>query len=440
MVSHATPRIELGRRALLRAAALGALAGCRGGQRPDDDPRIVFAHQPLWGDRGPFEATLAAFERAHPGTEVVSQTLPNASDVAHQVFLTALEGGSTDFDLLVADVVWVAELARAGWIADLSDALPPQRVRAEMLEAAAASVIVGGRTWAVPWYVDVGLLYRRTDLAPEHPRTFDELEAAVHAARAQDPATLGYVWQGRQYEGLVCNAYEAIWGHGGATFHGGGPIGPEGGGAGARLALDTPEARAGLGRLRGYVERGASPRAVTTMAEEDCRRAFEDGRAVFMRNWPYARAEAERAGSRIRGRVAVGPLPSLDGAGAPGTLGGYHLAVNAHVPPARKERAIALALHLAGHEAGLSLAVSYARNPALRSVYDDRRLAADAPLVASMGPHLERARPRPVTPYYPMLTDTLQVEMSAIVAGLRAPAEALGRAQAAADHLMGLGR
>lgn len=407
-------------------ASLGT--GCGRTRRGDDDRRVVFAHQPLWGDASAFHALLRAFEARHPGTEVASHTLPNASDLAHQVFLTALEGGSDDLDLLVVDVVWVAELARAGWIADLSAEVPPDTVRAEMLEGAAESVIVDGRTWAIPWYVDVGLLYRRVDLVPQPPRTFDDLDRAVEIARSVDPRLAGHVWQGRQYEGLVCNAYESIWGHGGATFTGGGP----------RLAFDTPAARAGVARLRAQVERGTSPRAVVTMAEEDARRQFQGGGAVFMRNWPYAWAEAEREGSRVRGRVAISALPSHDGSPGPGALGGYHLAVNAHTPPARRALAIELARHLTDHPAGVTLAVAYARNPARRSVYEDPRLRAEAPAVATMVPLLAGARPRPVTPYYPMITDTLQAELSAVVSGLRSAEEALRRAQAFADRLMGV--
>jgi multiple sugar transport system substrate-binding protein len=121
----------------------------------------------------------------------------------------------------------------------------------------------------------------------------------------------------------------------------------------------------------------------------------------------------------------MSPLPTADGAPGSGALGGYHLAVSAHAPPARRALAVALAR-------------AYGRNPARRSVYDDRRLREAAPAAAAMQPLLARARPRPVTPYYPMITDTLQAELSAVVSGLRSPEEALRRAQAFADRVMGV--
>jgi multiple sugar transport system substrate-binding protein len=49
------------------------------------------------------------------------------------------------------------------------------------------------------------------------PKTFDELLATTKAilAKENDPALHGFIWQGRQYEGLVCTALEFIWGNGG---------------------------------------------------------------------------------------------------------------------------------------------------------------------------------------------------------------------------------
>lgn len=399
-----------------------------GAPAPGGRVRLVFKHQPLWGAPAPFHALLDGFRREHPEVELVTEALPNASDLAHQYFLTALEGRAQDFDVLVADVVWVPEFARAGWIADLSQAFPPERLREEFLPGPVEAVVLQGRTWAVPWYVDVGVLYYRTDLVPRAPRTYAELERFTREALARGgPGLQGYLWQARQYEGLNCNVYEALWGHGGEA------VAPDG-----RVLLDTPEARAALGYLRGLLTSGVSPGSVTAAGEEEARRVFQDGRAVFMRNWPYAWAEAQAPGSPVRGRVGLAALPTVDGAhpGA-GALGGWQLAVNAHSPPERRRAAEALIRHLTSHEANVQLALHYGRNPPRRAAYDDARLREAVPFIAQLRTLVEAARPRPVTPYYTLISDVLQGEFSAAVSGLRPPAEALARAQARVDHLMG---
>lgn len=420
------------RGAVALIAVLIFAAGCRKEDvaqqtAPPGKIRLVLKQQPLWGEPEHFRALLTQFEREHPDVEVVPEYLPNSSDLAHQFYLTALEGGAADFDVMVIDVIWAPEFARAGWAADLSGYFPPEQLRADFLSGPADAVIVNEKTYAVPWYIDVGLLYYRTDLVPRAPKTYAELEAFAKGAMQEDPTLAGYVWQGKQYEGLNCNVFEAIWGHGGEALKDG------------RMQLDTPEAAAGLGYLNRLLATGVSPSSVTAAAEEEARRIFGSGRAVFMRNWPYAWNEGQKPDSPIRGKFAYAPLPTLSGEPGSGALGGWQLAINAHAPKERQEAAARLIRHLTSHEANLLLAVKYSRNPPRRAVYADAALLSSAPFIASLLPVVEHARPRPVTPWYTLIADPLQGEFSAAVAGLRSPEVSLRRAQRLADHLMAEG-
>ena len=412
----------------MRASALWLLllAACSGRAprtAPPGPVTIVLRHQPLWGDPAPFHAFLDRFRRENPDVVVRTETLPNASDVAREMFLTALEGGADDFDVFSIDVVWAPEFARAGWLADLSAAFPQAKLREEYLASTVEAVTLDGRIHAVPWFLDVGLLYYRTDLVPRAPRTYTELRELARAAMQRDPRLSGFLWQGRQYEGLNCNAFEAVWGQGGELLRDG------------RIALDTEEARAGLGWLRDSVTSGLSPRSVIASAEEETRRVFQDGRAVFLRNWPYVWAEVQKPGSAVRGKVGFAPLPSATGAPGSGTLGGWELAVNAHAPVWRRRAAERLVAFLTSHEAAVELALHYSRIPARRAVYQDPRVQQGAPFIAALLPVALAARPRPVTPYYALASDSIQGELSAALVGLRAPAEALSRAQRIVDHL-----
>jgi multiple sugar transport system substrate-binding protein len=374
--------------------------------------RLVFAHQPLLGDPAALAALLDGFARAHPEIELAIEIMPNAPEAVHQHLLTTLASGKSGFDVFMADVVWVPELARAGWIADLSQFFPPEELERALVPAAAESAVFEGRSWGVPWWIDVGLLFYRKDLIARAPATYDELERA-----ARRPGMQGFLWQGRQYEGLVCNGLEAGWGHGAVVFRNG------------RVTVDTPQMRAGLAWLRRMIVSGLSPRSVLSAGEEESRRVFQDGRALFMRNWPYAYEESQRLGSPVEGRVGVAPLPSLEGPGA-GALGGWQLVVSAGSP--RREAAAALIAHLTSPEASLIMAAAYGRAPARAAVYQDPRIP---PFVAMLGPIVAHARARPPTPYYLMLSDVLQSELSAIIAGVRAPEEALSRAQKRIDYL-----
>ncbi len=339
------------------------------------------------------------------------------------MLVTALEGGSGDFDVFPIDVIWAPEFARAGWLADLSDAFPLQQLREEFLSGPVEAVAPEGRTWAVPWFLDVGLLYWRTDLMPRAPRTYAELRDFARAA--MERGVEGFLWQGRQSEGLNCNVFEAVWGHGGELF------------AQGRIALVTPQARAALDWLRETIESGISPRSVIASGEEETRRAFQDGRAAFMRNWPYAWALLQAEGSPVRGKVGFASLPGEGGAPGPGALGGWQLAVNAHVSRARREAAIRLVRFLTSEEAAVELALHYSRIPARRAAYGDQRVRVQAPFIAALLPMALAARARPPTPFYALASDTIQGELSAAVTGLRPPGDALQRAQRIVEHLEG---
>ena len=76
-------------------------------------------------------------------------------------------------------------------------------------------------------------------------------------------------------------------------------------------------------------------------------------------------------------------------------------------------------------------------NPPRRALYDDPVFRAEAPLAAALGPLLARARPRPVTPYYLMISEVLQPELSAAIAGIRPPEKAMARAAAGVRLVLG---
>jgi multiple sugar transport system substrate-binding protein len=416
------------RRALCVAGSLALAAGaaaCGGGDddvKPPGPVRVVLKHSSL-GDPRPLARLLASFEQANPGVVVASQLLPGAPGAVHQYLLTSLEGRTRDFDVFIADVIWISELARAGWVRDLSAAFSPERIRREFLPGPASAALVQGGVYAVPWYADVGVFFYRADLCPSPPRTFAELvDQAQRAARRR--SIHGYVWQGLQSEALVCNAFETIWGFGGST-----------GAEGDRVVVDSEEAREALEFMRTLLVSGISPPSVTSMGEEETRRVFQAGAAVFMRNWPYCAAELAGKASPVRGLWGMTTLPTTRGEPGHGALGGYQLALNARTPVWKVPAALALIAHLTSPEANLMLAADYGRLPARRKSYEDPRLVAAAPLLASLLPAVERARPRPLTPYYPMINDALAAELSAAITGIRSPAQALGRAQAQIDRL-----
>src|SRR5690606_30420613 len=169
---------------------------------------LVFKHARLFGDPRALAALVRDYEARHPGVRVRTETLPSSSDEQHLYYVINLRAGARDFDVFALDVIWVAEFARAGWLADLTALLSAAEQRA-FFDGPMQAARYGGRLYAIPWFMDAGLLYYRKDLLAKHgyapPRTWEQLARAARAISAREPGVYGFVWQGKQYEGLVCN-------------------------------------------------------------------------------------------------------------------------------------------------------------------------------------------------------------------------------------------
>ena len=388
----------------------------------DEPITLVFKHAKLFGDPQALAALIRRYEARRPGVRVRTEALPSSSDEQHLFYVINLRGGSRDFDVFALDVIWVAEFARAGWLADMTSVFPPAEQR-EFFDGPTQAARWRERVYAVPWFMDAGLLYYRKDLLARHgfapPQTWEQLARAARAISAREPGVHGFVWQGKQYEGLVCNGLEYMWSAGGEVLRAG------------RVALDSPANRRALGFMRSLLAEGVSPDLVLTATEEPARRIFGSGRAVFMRNWPYAWTLFQQPASPVKGRVGIAPLPHFAGQRSAATLGGWQLGVNRH--SRHVEEARAFVRFMTSAQAQRRLARDYGLNPARRAPYRDPALLAAQPHLAELRAIFELARPRPVTPYYMRLSQTLQSELSAVVAGLRTPAAALAAAQQRAE-------
>src|SRR5262245_2112028 len=286
---------------------------------PSPKRGIVFKHGKIPGEHRMLRELLDRFE-AERGIEVADETLPSSSDIQHQYYITTLEGGATDLDVLAMDVVWVPEFSRAGWLLDLT-ARVPQDLRADLFPAPLEADTHGERLFGLPWFIDAGVIYYRADLLAKHrrapPRTYPELADTARAVLEAEgrPDLYGFLWQGKQYEGLVCASLEMLSSFGAEAFHEG------------EVRIDSPEARAALGFERALVTSGVSPPLVTTADEEATRQLFAAGRAVFLRNWLYAWNIFEREGSAVKGKAGLLPIPPGERRQGASILGGWQLGV-----------------------------------------------------------------------------------------------------------------
>jgi multiple sugar transport system substrate-binding protein len=357
-----------------------------------------------------------------PDIRVVQRSTPDAADQRHQLYVQWLNAHVGEPDILQLDAIWTPEFAAAEWI------LPLDRFRPatdSFFPATIAANTWRGHLYGMPWFVDVGMLYWRTDLMRSPPATFDELERTASSLRAKDKVRYGLVFQGARYEGLVTVFAEYLGAHGGKILDGG------------RVTVASPEGIAALTEMRDQIYREAIvPQVSLTWHEEEARFAFQNGDAAFMRNWPYAYAFMnDSASSKVVGRYAVAPMPRAASGKPTAALGGAQLAISAYSP--HPEAAWAVVDYLTRPEQMLERARVVGQFPTRTGLYSDPRLsrALEVPVEQALAV-VEHAVPRPVTPVYTQLSEILQVQLHRALTRQADPAAALSTAARAMQDLL----
>ena len=351
---------------------------------------------------------------AHPTEKVTIKEQSDQADQQHDDLVQHFQAKDPSYDVVSVDVVWVAEFAAKGWLTPLKDKLAIDTTG--FLEAPVKASTYNKTLFAAPTSSDGAMLYYRTDLVKTPPKTIDEMWGMCSIAKQNGMDC--YAGQFAKYEGGTCNATEWMNAYGAKAVDDAG-----------KPTIDSPEAAAGLKALAEHYKNGDIPKQAVTYQEEQSRAAFQDGKLLFLRNWPYVYNLASTdAGSKVKGKFAVAPLPGVSGPGT-STLGGHQAAISSF----SKNKATALdflkfltspAEQKTNMEKG-SLA------PVIESIYADQALVAKYPYLPVLLESIKNAVARPVTPFYPGVTKAIQDNFFPALQGQKTPEQAVKDMQAA---------
>lgn len=323
------------------------------------------------------------------GNEVKLISTPNSTTERLALYQQLLAAGASDIDVFQIDVIWPGILG-----SHFIDLKPyANSIEKESFPTIIENNTVDGKLVAMPWFIDAGLLFYRKDLLAKHgaqpPQTWQELTATAQKIQDAERAAgndkiWGFVWQGRAYEGLTCDALEWV-----ASFNGGTIVDKSG------VTINNPQAVAALDTAAGWVKT-ISPEGVLNYAEEEARGVFQSGNAVFMRNWPYAWSLAQGPDSAIKDKVGVSALPQggADGRHA-ATLGGWQLSVSKYSK--NPKLAADLVMYLTSPEEQKRRAIEGAYNPTIATLYKDPEILAAVPFFGELYDTFVNAVARPST-------------------------------------------
>ncbi len=359
---------------------------------------------------------------------------PTYSDQRRQSLVISLEAKQPNPDLFLMDVVWLNQFAASGWLHSLDTFVKDNDFQLNQFFHGIINSVdkYKGKLYALPVFIDVALLYYRKDLLKQFgytgpPKTWRQLveEAAKiqKAERKNNPNFNGFLWQGAQYEGLVCDFLEFISSHGGGIMQNG------------KINVYRKSNIQALQFMQDLIRKyKISPLSTyTEMKEEDVRRSFQRGNALFERNWTYAWNLHQAEGSAVKGKIGLTILPHFKGDSSVSTLGGWHIGISRYSD--EKKKAWEFIKFITSYQGQKQLILKVGWNPGRKDVYSDKQVLADAPQVKELYYVFKRTVARPTVPYYGQVSDIIQRYVNDCLAGKISPRLALKNMQSQIDEI-----
>jgi multiple sugar transport system substrate-binding protein len=379
-------------------------------------------------DTPPLRPVIEAFEKENPGIKLNMIEGPNASNLVEDLYTSAFLLGSAPYDLINLDVVWTPKFAAAGWLRDLTNEFPKEEL-SQHLEGDINGSKYEDKLYRVPWRTDAGLFYYREDLlqkiGAKPPETFADLMRISKELKQDGAIDWGFLWQGRQYEGVATVFVEVLEGNGGFWVN---PDTKE-------VGLDRPESVEAVKFLLSTIQEGVSPPGVTTYIEEDTRRLFQNGRAAFMRNWPYAYPIFNGDESPVKGKVGIKPMVHAQGQSSAACLGGWGWGIS--TTTRHPKEALKAVQYLTGAEAQRQYALKSGWLPSRPALYSDAEILGKYPFYSEVLGILEKTALRPPIAQYAQASDILQRYLSATFSGRISPEDAMKSAAKETRALLG---
>ena len=421
--------LKMGGAGLAGAALLGS-AGCGGGSGGSGE--IIFSMGP--DTDGSIAKLIDKFNKQNKGKLTAShREMPADTGQYYDKLRTEFQAASGDISVIGTDVIWPKQFAPQNWTMDLSDRFPASEQK-KFIEVTTSVAEYEGGIYSVPWCScpDAGLLYYRKDLLDDSgisapPETWDDLKGMAVQVSKDAGIQNGFVFQGSNYEGGVCNALEYIWTHGGDVLD-----------ENNNVVIDSPEAAAGLATYASMLSSGAAPEAVANWTETESLANFYNGDSVFIRYWPSLYGGfGDTATTKLKPeQIGIVPIP-VDQPGNPtySTLGGWMMSINANTDI--DDDAWKFIEFMTSEQSQKERVIIGGYDPSRKALYDDPEVAEATPVVKlAKDVLINNVKSRPVTEYYGDMSIEMSEQFNAALKGDISPEEACKTLQKSLGQIM----
>ncbi|MFC7344118.1 extracellular solute-binding protein [Saccharopolyspora griseoalba] len=385
-------------------AALGlvcalTLAGCGGAE--GNANQVVY-----WDTSGTAESAVfrevATSCGKSGGYQVQVETV--SFDQALNNYKTAAQGGRGP-DVLRADVGWVAQLAEAGLIQDLSGT-PLAEDTADFLPNALKSTRYEGKTYAVPQVTDaLALFYNKRKLdeaGVQPPKTWEDVKRIAPELGGENALFIN----NDEYYALPF-----------LYTHGGDLVDTEG----RMIEVNSPESVRGIGIAKDLLDAGAArtaldqPNSYTSM-----KAAFTNGEVAMVIDGPWAVPEyTESQEFSDPADLGIAPVP---GSANPSPVGGHDYVIRQGSDATEASQQFVRCMSSAQSQA--KIAAELGLLPTRKSAYEDPAVAGN-PIVQAFEPLAASTHSRAWIPENNELLEPLQTAYADVLAGRQQPQAAM---------------
>jgi multiple sugar transport system substrate-binding protein len=390
---------------------------------------IVWAAPPITHDPDVRKVLIQEFEKAYPNIKVTLQDQNNNTDTNRASLSTAIGGGSATPDVYLGDVVWPAQFANSQLALPLDEHLPKS-----FFDRFAPGLVDGatyqGHIYGAPFFADSGFLFYRKDLLDKYhlpvPTSWEQLVSEAKTLQQKGAVQYGFVWQGASYEGLTCNFMEYLADAGGKVLDSNG-----------KAAINSKETEKAVNFMKSLISSGVSPKDEVTFKEDESMTLFKQGKAAFLRNWPYAWNDSQNnQDSKVVGKVGVAPLPTFGGGAGYSCVGGWDLMVNPHTK--NLQAVLTFIDWMTGKDAQTILAKQFGEIPTNAEVQKDPEVKKVSPVFDVVSQIHYIARPSQ-TPNYAQVSQAIYTNINQALSGGVSVQDALKQAQQQIESATGSG-
>lgn len=307
------------------------------------------------------------FNRQYKGKiEIQAVNLPFSKFTTNErkeLIARSLRSHSSRIDIFAVDLIWVPRFAK--WAEPLDRWIDPIQL-GKIMSQPLQSCYLDHHLVGIPQYLDIGTMFYRRDLLqqlPESAELIKKIRSGISwpellALKKYFPDSYLYNYQGKSYEGLMCNFVEILHGMNGHLQEGN------------HMILNQPVQVEALVFMKRLIDEGIVPPQVPDFDENKSYEFALEHDIPFFRGWPSFPDEflKDPHFTRKSSYLELAPLPSFPGQEPTSVFGGWNLMISRDCQ--HKEEAIEFIKYITDLPAQQTLFVTGRYLPVNRVFYE----------------------------------------------------------------------